>query len=400
MFKQTHENYLQVFEVYEKYKDSTPLKDRWKKRAQELNELFNTQLTSIEWKSQYDSAMLRFKKRGDASVIQPKVKKQKEAAPKRLNMKDLLEIKMQLLDYISKPRTIDAICKKLDIDTITANGLIQILISENYNIINNAYEKTYLLSKKVVEEVKEYIHGIGDVQEFEFAVMSCSHWCAKGQQKGFINFVYDEAKRRGIKDVYHVGDIVDGYYKNRPEHIFELFAIGADEQKDYVVNNWPKIDGITTHLILGNHDETHIKNGGYNIGRAIAQEREDFKYLGIGHAKVWLTEKCRMDLFHPLDGSSYAISYSGQKYMDSLTGGDKPNILFTGHHHKSLYFVYRNIHYFEVPSTTSQSSWMKRKRIANDTGVWFVKVKVDSEGTVISVLPEMIHQYKFLNHDY
>ena len=54
--------------------------------------------------------------------------------------------------------------------------------------------------------------------------------------------------------------------------------------------------------------------------------------------KIMLTPNCRMDLFHPLDGSSYAVSYSGQKYMDSITGGDKPNILFVGHHHKSNVF--------------------------------------------------------------
>jgi hypothetical protein len=86
--------------------------------------------------------------------------------------------------------------------------------------------------------------------------------------------------------------------------------------------------------------------------------------------------------------------------MDGLTGGDKPNLLFVGHHHKCLYFPYRNIHYFEVPSMCKQSSWMKRKRIANASGAWFVKVKVDEEGTLVSVLPEQVKQYKFLENDY
>ncbi len=107
-----------------------------------------------------------------------------------------------------------------------------------------------------------------------------------------------------------------------------------------------------------------------------------------------------MDIFHPLDGSSYAISYSGQKYMDSISGGDKPNILFVGHHHKALYFPYRNIHYFEVPSLMAQSSWMKRKRIANESGAWFVKLTVDEQGTIVRIIPEHIKQYKFLENDF
>ena len=88
---------------------------------------------------------------------------------------------------------------------------------------------------------KTYIHSIGKLTEFEFLVVSDPHLCAKHQQLSFIKFIYEEAYKRGIKNVYHVGDIVDGYYKNRPEQIYELFAIGADEQKDYVVANWPKI---------------------------------------------------------------------------------------------------------------------------------------------------------------
>src|SRR5690606_22671290 len=106
------------------------------------------------------------------------------------------------------------------------------------------------------------------------------------------------------------------------------------------------------------------------------------------------------DLLHPLDGSSYAVSYSGQKYLDSLSGGDKPNILFVGHHHKAMYFNYRNVHYFEVPSMTQQSSWMKRKRLANESGAWFVKIKVDEEGTIVSIVSEYVKQYKYLENDY
>lgn len=394
MFNNTESDFKKLAEVYNKYSNHKPKNEIGKKRTEELNKIFGESFTFNQWRWRHDRAIFRMKSHGSYLPI-TKSKKQEVVN----DTKDINSLKSKLMSFIFKPKTIEQIEKHLDVDNILALGLIQSLRLDNYIITHNEFEGTYVVDKKAAEEIKEYHHSIGDVKEFEFLVVSDNHWCTKHQQKSFVNYIYEEAVRRGIKTVYHVGDIVDGYYKNRPEHIFELFAIGGDEQKDYVVENWPKHEGIKTYLILGNHDETHIKNGGYNIGKAIARERDDFEYLGIGHAKIWLTPNCRLDLFHPLDGSSYAVSYSGQKYMDSLSGGDKPNILFVGHHHKALYFPYRNIHYFEVPSMTQQSSWMKRKRIANESGAWFVKVRVDEEGTITSIIPEHIKQYKYLEND-
>ena len=114
------------------------------------------------------------------------------------------------------------------------------------------------------------------------------------------------------------------------------------------------------------------------------------KYLGIGSARIMLTNNCSMDLLHPLDGSSYALSYSGQKYMDSLTGGDKPNVLLVGHHHKAMYMFYRNIHYYEVPSTCIQSDWEKRMRLNNTAGAWVLNINIDDQGTITSITNELI----------
>ena len=82
----------------------------------------------------------------------------------------------------------------------------------------------------------------------------------------------------------------------------------------------------------------HIKNGGIDIGRIIARERQDMTYLGQSNAKINLTPKCVLEINHPLDGASYAIS-SLQKLIDSMSGGDKPNILINGHHHKGNVYL-------------------------------------------------------------
>jgi len=63
--------------------------------------------------------------------------------------------------------------------------------------------------------------------------------------------VYDECVRRGITTVLHCGDITDGQ-SHRPEHLYELFAFGADEQAEYVASMYPRREGITTYFITGN----------------------------------------------------------------------------------------------------------------------------------------------------
>ena len=158
--------------------------------------------------------------------------------------------------------------------------------------------------------------------------------------------------------------------------------------------------GIATKFISGNHDSTHIKNGGSDIGKRIADKRNDMEYLGYMSAKVWLTPQCDMDLFHPLDGATYALSYSSQKFVDGLQGGQKPRILAIGHHHKSLYYPYRNIHVFEVPCFEAQTAFEKGKKISVNVGGWIVKITCKPDGTITSLSPTLIPFYDMIEEDY
>jgi predicted phosphodiesterase len=235
-----------------------------------------------------------------------------------------------------------------------------------------------------------------------FGIVSDTHLCNKDQQLTFLNKLYDIFKEQGLDKVYHAGDITDGYYRNRPGHIYELIpgCIGADEQTEYVVKSYPQREGIETYFIDGNHDQTHIVNGGTNISKKIASERPDMKYLGCSNARVYLTPNCTMELNHPLDGASYALSYSTQKYIDSMSGGEKPNILINGHHHKAMYLFYRNIHALEAGTVCAQTPWMRGKRIAAHVGGWIITLWVDKDGTITKFIPEFIPQYTSKKDDY
>lgn len=306
---------------------------------------------------------------------------------------DYNKIKEALLEVLKKPTFMSVLEKTLELSKYELLGLISEINSDGLYQITEGMGG-YCINKNPAQPKRVYVQDIGNVTEIDLMIVSDSHMGSIYEQVPFLNYLYDLAVKRGITRVYHVGDIADGHYvKKREQQLYALKYIGFEAQSQHIIEEYPFREGIVTYFILGNHDETFIQCGGANIGRAISRARPDMKYLGTGAARVMLTKNCSMDLLHPLDGSTYALSYAGQKYMDALTGGDKPNILLVGHHHKAMAMFYRNIHYFEVPSTCLQSDWEKRMRINNTAGAWILHIKVDEEGTVVSITSEFIPHY-------
>lgn len=346
----------------------------WEETTIECNAKSNEILSSDAWRSRYRRLVDSRKRTNVDCVI------------------DYAATKKRLIEELKRPLSVAALERVLKISKYEVLGLIKEVNDEGlYQIIDVA--NGYQISKNVAQPKRVYQHSFGDVVKKKIMVISDSHMGSIYQMIDYLNFLYDYAQKEGITDVYHIGDIVDGHYINRPEQLYALSSIGFDAQLKNVIDNYPYRPGITTYFILGNHDETHIRNGGANIGTAIGRIRQDMKYLGIGTARIMLTKNCSMDMLHPLDGSSYALSYSGQKYMDALTGGDKPNILVVGHHHKAMYMFYRNIHYYEVPSTCMQSNWEKRNRLNNTAGAWILNIEVDELGTISSITNELLPHY-------
>ena len=303
----------------------------------------------------------------------------------------------QILKELSKEKTIKELCEKFRVSPKILHVHLEELVEAGYNV--HQIEDRVKLVKTVIP--------VDNVQEckwngekiIRFGVAGDKQFGSIYQQETHLQTMYDIFKSEGIADVYDPGDLSDGY-KMRPGHEFELFAHGADGQEDYIVKHHPYRNDITTHFILGNHDASHIKNGGRDIGRGIALRRPDMKYLGMYNAKIPLTPKCIMEINHPLDGAAYALSYSIQKYADSMSGGDKPDILLNGHHHKALYMFYRNIHMFETGCFQAQTSFERGKRIAVHIGGWIVEIHVRDDGTVWRCKGEFFPFYDIIKNDY
>jgi len=307
------------------------------------------------------------------------------------------DMTQRILKALKKETTIAQLSTDFDVSQRVMQAYIDDLIEQGYAI--ESRNDTIRLCRTVAPQENLHEEKWKGEKVIRFGVVSDKHFCSKYQQLTLLNKLYDIFETEGIATVYDPGDLSDGF-KMRPGHEHELFVIGADDQVNYIIKNHPYRKGITTKFILGNHDTSHIKNGGHDIGVPIAAAREDMQYLGIYNAKVNITPNCIVELNHPLDGSAYALSYSSQKMIDSMSGGEKPNILLNGHHHKLFYMIYRNIHAFECGTMQEQTPWMRGKRLAAHIGGIIVEVHVDHEGTVTRCRNEFIPFYRTVKDDY
>lgn len=232
-----------------------------------------------------------------------------------------------------------------------------------------------------------------------FALMGDTQFNSKYTQITHLHKFYDICQQEGIEDVYHTGDMDEGE-RMRPGHGYECYNQGADDHIDEIAKVYPQRKGITTHFITGNHDASIFKHVGFDIGPVIASRRPDMKYLGRDQAIIQLTPNCTMELRHPWDGTAYALSYKIQKMIESMSGGEKPNILAVGHYHKASYDFYRNVHAFQTGCFQGQTPFTRGKGISIQIGGWIVECFVDEEGTINRIRQEFVPFYKSIKDDY
>lgn len=308
-----------------------------------------------------------------------------------------IDVPNSILKDLSKGINKELLITKYKISNRVLNATIEDFKDNGY-IIENIGDKLIICKDIIPKENIYDVNWNGD-RIIRFGVVSDSHIGSKYQQLTHLNTMYNIFEKENITDVYHAGDLTEGE-NMRPGHVYECFVHGADAIEQYIINNYPKRKDIKTYFINGNHDASTIKACGHDMGVFISKQREDMIYLGMLNAKVNLTPNCVLEINHPLDGGSYALSYSTQKYIDSITSGEKPNILIIGHHHKAMYLFYRNIHALEAGTFESQSAWMKGKRLAAHVGGWICEVHVDRNGNVNRFKSEFIPFYEMIKEDY
>ena len=302
-----------------------------------------------------------------------------------------------IIETLKKGIQLSELSERLNISLKTCEGVIEDIKGQGYNVQRIGEE--IKISNVVVPADNRISRDWKGEKIIRFGLLGDTHINSKYTQLTHLHKSYDIFESEGIYTVYHTGDIDEGE-QMRPGHQYECYEQGADDHVKEIVRVYPKRERIKTNFITGNHDASIIKKCGYDIGYPIASQRNDMVYLGQSSAVINLTPNCTFELRHPLDGTAYSLSYKTQKMIEAMSGGEKPNVLATGHYHKAEYLFYRNIHSFQTGCLCAQTPWMKGKQISAHMGVWIIEVHVDEEGTVTRIKQEFIPFYKAIVDDW
>ena len=220
-----------------------------------------------------------------------------------------------------------------------------------------------------------------DKTRIKVGIISDTHLCSKQQQLTYLNDFYCRACDAGVKDIYHAGDIIAGV-DVYPGQANDLISFTEDDQVDYTVEYYPRVEGLTTHVISGNHDLIFVKRKGGDPLRPIELHRPDINYLGQFSAWVQLASDCSMYLLHPDGGSAYSDSYRLQKLIESFEGGRKPNIAIMGHFHRRCYISSRNVHGFLGACFEGQTDFLRRKAVQPVIGGTILDIQFTDNGAI------------------
>lgn len=210
--------------------------------------------------------------------------------------------------------------------------------------------------------------------EFCIGFTADNHLNSKYERNDVLEDMFDRFVDAGVTDVYQGGNMIDGEARFNK---FDIFNHGVEDQVAYFVQAWPHREGITTHFVTGDdHEGWYVQREHINIGQLIEDRakdagRTDLHHLGYMERDIEFTQpkgSSRLRVIHAGGGSSYATSYTSQKYVESLQGGEKPSIVLVGHFHKLDYAYPREVHVIQMGCTQDQTPFMRKKRIQAHVG--------------------------------
>lgn len=299
----------------------------------------------------------------------------------------------------NKRHTIVELCDKFDKSPSSIEKALEELDTQGYNIIkeNNEIELSNIIRTK-----KRHTLDIYDASTnyYKFGVVSDNHLGSKYSRLDVLHSLYEHFNNEGIEVVYNAGNWIDGEMRFNKHDL--CVPAGMKAQVDYMLENYPKIDGIKTHYIGGDdHEGWYTQKFGIDIGqhlelRAHEIGRDDLIYMGYMEADVILSApngETRLRVQHPGGGSSYAISYTAQKILESLTVNEIPDVLLIGHYHKAAYNFIRGCHVIQTGCTQEQTPFMRKKRLAAHLGGWIIEMWTDDQGKITRFKQEWLPFY-------
>lgn len=293
------------------------------------------------------------------------------------------ELEGKLKYLINKKRSLEDICKVLDLKDYEVIGMVALLKQEGEAV---DYVNGEIVKLKRPIQSDEIYQIPNNLDHLRLLLISDTHLASKHDRLDILRYLYAKAEDTHTNYILHSGDLTDGL-SGRPQQLYELKEASYTGQRDYVIDKYPESD-ITTYLISGNHDLWWIKQCGSDIVKDICNHRERMIYLGSDCEDLKIG-KLKIRMFHGKGGNAYARSYKLQKYLDTIPIDNMPHILQTGHIHQAFYMKQDNTHCFQVSCLQDLTSYERSQGFNNDKSVWWVDVIMDNKGYPIQIKQEL-----------
>jgi biotin operon repressor len=228
------------------------------------------------------------------------------------------------------------------------------------------------------ERDKRYQIGDGD-GTYRFGLISDTHLGSKACHLGDLHNFYDRLQDSGVEIVLHGGDIGDGWEVHRNQ-INEVHAeaTGWDRLLDYVVEHYPRREGMQTFFISGNHDHKLWKRTGVRFGEQLDNRREDLTWLGDSMARLIFDPENDIDLelIHPSGGQPYTLGYRAQTLYREQPSDIRPTISAIAHLHGRLQAAAAGVEAFYTACWKDLTTYGRRKGHAAEIGGWIVEITI------------------------
>lgn len=338
------------------------------------------------WDSAKREARLKF----------PKAEYEAEAIPvlNRLATKAVRLLKKQ-------PMVFDTLCDTLEVPPKECRQILSDIQEVHGHYLTQIGE-AWTIADPLAGGPDDYQFAIQDLRYGRFGFVTDTHFGSKYQQLTYLTDFYEKCEKLGVDYMLHAGDLSDGNGSLYRGQRFEMFLHGYQDQEDFIVDQYPKIPGVTTRVILGNHDESFIKSADINILEKVAARRPDIEYIGRRGAYINLVDKkVRTYIQHPDGGVAYAISYKPQKFIEGFASENKPQIFLMGHYHTMGQFFIRNVHTFMGGCFQSQTPYLRAKGLMPQIGGWIIEFSLATDGwSLEEINARLIPYYKMIKDDY
>ena len=159
---------------------------------------------------------------------------------------------------------------------LTINEVLAILVDKNVD------------AKKLRNEL-----SVLDITDDRFIVIADTHIGSTRTDMQMIEYVYEYARTYGIKHILHAGDLIQSTMRPTNPKLRDEY-----KQVMYLVDRYPEVNGITTHILFGNHDfHTLYKDDNY---LKVISSRKDFDILGFKRA-YFTWNKYLLNIRHEID---------------------------------------------------------------------------------------------------